>query len=89
MKAPQVTRPTSTTVQGAAYDTDNFGTEVAAITFSHAGKVYVINRHGKSNIRGYYSRVKRTYTLTNGRERFVRMDAHTVNILHYTLTYEV
>ena len=79
----------SETVSPAAYIADNYGPNVQAVTFSYKGETLTINRRGKSNVRGYFSDVKGTYTFTNGKDRFLRLDASKVNILFYTETWMV
>lgn len=76
----------STEIQPASYSLDNFGSDVQALTFTHGGKVHTLNRHGKRNILGFLSNVSKTYTLTNGVERFARMSLFDVKIESITYT---
>ena len=64
---------TVTGVHPVAFQIDNFGPEVKALTFSYNGVVHTINRRGKSNVKGYTSFREGTYSLTNGSDKFLRM----------------
>lgn len=63
----------TTDVRPVAFQIDNFGSQVKAITFQYGDKVFTINRRGKKNIKGYTSFVENTYSLTNGEDKFLRM----------------
>jgi hypothetical protein len=62
-----------THVRPVAFQIDNFGPEVKAVTFSYNGVVHTINRRGKVNIKGFTSFKEHTYSLTNGTDKYLRM----------------
>lgn len=64
---------TTTDVRPVAFQIDNFGPEIVAVTFKYGDKVFTINRRGKKNIKGYTSFKEGTYSLTNGEDKFLRM----------------
>lgn len=75
---------THTAVMPRQHYVDNFGVEVQAVTFQYGETVHSINRRGKRNVLGFLG-ADRTYTLTNGTDKFVRMNASKVRIIGYTL----
>jgi hypothetical protein len=62
-----------TDVRPSAFQIDNFGPDVKAVTFTYNGVVHTINRRGKRNVKGYTSFVEGTYSLSNGTDKFLRM----------------
>lgn len=64
---------TVTDVRPVSHQIDNFGPNIAAVTFKYAGVVHTINRAGKRNVKGFTSFKEHTYSLTNGTDKFLRM----------------
>lgn len=76
----------SQTVAPRAHIVENFGSEVQAVTFKYGSEVYTINRRGKRNILGFQSDVEKTYSLTNGKDKFLRMSLYGITFVSWTDT---
>jgi len=76
----------SQSVQPTSYLVENMGETVQALTFSYRGVVHTINRKGKRNIIGYLSNAQKTYSLTNGSDKFLRMSLYGIEFLSYVDT---
>jgi hypothetical protein len=63
----------TTDVRPVAFQIDNFGEDIVAVTFKYGDTIHTINRNGKRNIKGFTSFREQTYTLTNGKDVFRRM----------------
>lgn len=72
-----------TAVQPRRHFIDNYGSDVQALTFTFADKVFTINRRGNRNILGFLG-ADGTYTLTNGTDKFLRMPRGTVRLESWT-----
>jgi hypothetical protein len=74
-----------TQVAPVAHFLINFGREAESVVFTYQGKTHVINRRGRSNVKGYVGNLKgrKTLTFTNGTERFSRLTEADVNVLGF------
>lgn len=76
----------TTDVAPVSHQIDNFGPEVVSITFRYGKKDHTINRNGKRNILGFTSFKEGTYTLTNGKKTFRRMNRSSFAFLSVTFS---